>query len=234
VTDTSPNELSAEQRALVAWTLRVPRGRYPAWRASQLSGVPRSTLYDWVRNEVLMPDFDDPLEWSYRDLIFVRLVAWLRAKHMPRPEVAERVKYVRARLADTADVDVLRSDGRALFLGRDSADKLSGQQAIPPLLAFLDEFHLTAPLDRKEFGRRQMWGPNLLLPSSRTYISPRVMGGEPCVTETRIPTGTLFALHTERGLPAEAIHALYEELEPTDVADALTLEARLRRKPLAA
>jgi uncharacterized protein (DUF433 family) len=234
VASPAPRKLSAEQRALISWTLRVPRGRYPAWRASQLSGVPRSTLYDWVRHDVMRPDFAHPLEWSYRDLIFVRLVAWLRAKDMPRPDVAERVGSLRELLAESDEASVVRSDGRALFLGDEPTDARSGQSVMPPLLSFLDEFDLTAPLGKNEFGRRHMWGPDLLTPSSRSYISPKVMGGEPCVAETRIPTGTIYALHTDRGLEADDIQSLYEELQTDDVEDALRLELRLRHQPVAA
>lgn len=35
-----------EHKALL-YVLRHPRGVYPIERAAQLSGVPRSTLYDW-------------------------------------------------------------------------------------------------------------------------------------------------------------------------------------------
>lgn len=183
-----------------------------------------------------MPDYAHPWEWSYRDLIFVRLVAWLRSKGMRRPEVTDRVAAIRVRLAESDTVDVLRSDGRVLLMGDDPGDARTGQLAMPPVLSFLDEFDLTAPIEAQdEFGRRRhMWGPDLLTPSPRSYISPQVMGGEPCVTETRIPTGTLFALHTERALLVENICGLYDELEPSDVADALQLESRLRDRPLAA
>jgi uncharacterized protein (DUF433 family) len=223
-----PMPLTIEQQELVSWTLRAPRGSYLAPRASQLSGVPKSTLYDWVRSGVLVPDFEAPFEWSFRDLMFVRLVAWLRMKEMPRPEVAERVSDIRALLTKTPDFDFLRSDGQALFLGDSTADHRTGQQAMPSVLTMLDEFRVTTTVELPEFGRRRLWGPNLLTPSPRSYISPRVMGGEPCLAGTRIPTGTVYALHTERGLDTSSIHALYEELEPRDIEDAISLESRLR------
>lgn len=222
--------LTAEQHALVNWTLRTSRGEYPAWRAAQLSGVPRSTLYDWARHAVLVPDFPDrPQAWSFRDLIFARLVAWLRVKGMPRPEVAARLVAIRRELTESPDFDLLRSDGRGLFLGEASEDRWTGQQAMPSVLVFLDEFDLTAQLPMPDLGRSKLWGPNLLTPSRYTYISPRVMGGEPCVDESRIPTGSLFALMSDRGLDAEAIAKLYDELDVRKVDDALQLETRLRR-----
>ena len=49
---------------------RSPRGRYTAERASQLSGIPKSTVYLWARSGVLVPDHPKPRSkyWSYRDL----------------------------------------------------------------------------------------------------------------------------------------------------------------------
>ena len=181
-----------------------------------------------------VPDFDHPLEWSYRDLIYVRLFAWLRTKGMPRPEVASRVKDVRARLEEGSESHVLRSDGRGVFLGLEHVDALTGQSGLPPVVAFLDEFRLTVGVEKTEFGRRHLWGPNLLTPSERSFISPRVMGGEPCITDTRIPTGTLYALRTQRNLDVVAITKLYVELAAQDVDDALRLESRLRGQPIAA
>jgi uncharacterized protein (DUF433 family) len=54
------------------------------------------------------------------------------------------------------------------------------------------------------------------------------MGGEPVVRATRIPTASLHALHSERGLDAERIVALYPELDSEQVDDAIALEDRLR------
>jgi hypothetical protein len=57
--------LDAASERAVKYALLHPRGRYLADRASQLSGVPRSTLYDWRRESVYAPDFDhaSPVAW---------------------------------------------------------------------------------------------------------------------------------------------------------------------------
>lgn len=73
-------ERSSNERTMIAYALRHPRGRYNADRTSQLSGVPKSTVYDWRRDGILVPDFTaaNPSMWSYRDLVLLRLLAWLR------------------------------------------------------------------------------------------------------------------------------------------------------------
>lgn len=66
-----PAQLSETQRQELLQAMRHPRGRYSADRASQLSGVPTSTIYDWQRNDIYVPDFGgaSPMAWSYRDLV---------------------------------------------------------------------------------------------------------------------------------------------------------------------
>jgi uncharacterized protein (DUF433 family) len=72
-------------------------------------------------------------------------------------------------------------------------------------------------------------GSSIPLNSYRTSISPWVMGGEPCVRSTRIPTAGLYALRSERGLQTERIVALYPGLDVAHVEDAIKLEERLCR-----
>ena len=211
--------------------LRFPRGRYSNDRASQLSGIPERTLYDWARAGVVTPDFDDvrPKQWSYRDLIFLRLVAWLRAKHMPREAASDRVQRIRQLLEqDSEDFVNVRSDGRILLLGDEEFDRMSGQMVLAGALTYLSTFDLLVPMDVTEIGRKRLWGPNLVHPSRSTAISPWVMNGEPCVRDTRLPTSSLFALSRDRGLDPRAIARLYPTVEPAAVIDAIELEQRLR------
>ena len=95
------------------------------------------------------------------------------------------------------------------------------------MAGFLAAFDLLEPI--AELGRMRLWRPDLLAPSTLTAISPWVMGGEPVVRATRIPTASLHALRHERGLDTGRIVALYPELDVEQVDDAIALEDRLRR-----
>jgi uncharacterized protein (DUF433 family) len=226
-----PIDLStAEERAYLREALRRPMGQYRARRAAQLSGIPQRTLYDWARHDVLTPDYPGrPTRWSYRDLVYLRLLAWLRGKGMPRPDAAARVRDIRAFLqAPGEGRTTLRSDGIGLLIGDENVDRLSGQAVLDGMLNYFDVFDLTAPIKVAEWGRRRLWGPNLVRPSGHTSISPLVMAGEPCVRGTRVPTSVLYALRAERGLQPAQLARLYPGLEPDEVADALALENRLR------
>lgn len=222
--------LTRDEQQLVLFAFRHPRGRYSAERAGQLSGVPARTLYDWGESNVLVPDYASarPKAWSYRDLAFARLLAWLRQQGHDRPQAAARVAALRDVMADSArQVTEVRSDGSIVLLGEETVDRLTGQQVLNGMASFLRVFNLLEPV--AELGRKRLWGPDLLTPSHRTVMSPWVMGGEPVVRSTRIPTASIHALRHERGLETARIVALYPELGTEQVDDAIALEDRLRR-----
>jgi hypothetical protein len=80
------------------------RGAYPVERAAALSGVPRSTVHDWARKDVLVPTIsaERTMLWSYGDLMGLRLVYWLRHPKgsipaAPMSEVRETLHQLRAR-----------------------------------------------------------------------------------------------------------------------------------------
>jgi uncharacterized protein (DUF433 family) len=224
----SVENLSAEDRALVLRALKAPRGRYLAVRAQQLSGVPARTLHDWATSDVLVPDWfkATPRGWSYRDIVFARLVAWLRSKHMDRAAAAHRVRQLRVLLKDEEIRPEVMSDGSIFLIGGEGVDRFSGQQAFDGLVELLDVFKLTAPIEGVT--QSELWGPSLIRPSEHTFISPWVLAGDPCVRGSRVPTATLYALRTERGLDVDAIHRLYDALPAESIRDALALETRLR------
>ena len=219
-----------EDRYAVVQALRRPRGYYDAKRASQLSGVPQSSINQWARTGMLTPDWNalTPRGWSYRDLLYLRLFAWLRKKGMEASGVSQRVRLIRGVLAKEPIDPTVRSDGRHAFLSDETFDRFSGQQAFEGMTLFLSIFDIAQPIDK--VSRAAIWGPGLVYPSTYTHISPWVMSGEPCVVRSRIPTSALFALRQKRHLPAEKIRLLYPHIEVEAIQDAIDLEERLRRR----
>lgn len=223
--------LSVEERALLRDALRMPRGRYKAERAAQLSGVPSRTVYHWAQTGTLVPDYDDsPKAWSYRDLVYLRLTAWLRTRNVPLARTVPLVRSWREEFeaAEGPDVTTMSSDGVGLNIGAGfDEDLLTGQRVFATMVDTVETFDLLAPID-SELGTGRLWGPNLVRPSVRTSMSPWIMRGEPCLRGSRIATGPLYALAHTRKLAAEDIAALYPGITPADVTDALGLEDRLR------
>jgi len=60
------------------------RGAYTAERASALSGVPRSTVHYWARENVLVPSISPAKVklWSYTDLMGLWTIYWLRKRKL--------------------------------------------------------------------------------------------------------------------------------------------------------
>lgn len=229
-----PANLTDSERKTVMYALRHPRGRYVAERASQLSGVPKSTIYDWRREGVYLPDFDaaSPVMWSYRDLVLLRLLAWLRQRDMPRPTASEKVVSVKDRLSSGADFKYILATHGDVVLENDKGGRSPDDRAnllpFDNFLGLLATFDLHEPTKelRSERGG-PLWAPNLVTPSPHSFISPWVLAGDPCVERTRIPTATLHALSTERALPVDAIVKLYPGLSSEAAQDAIDLERRL-------
>lgn len=228
----APVPLSEEERTLLRDALRVPRGQYNAERAAQLSGVPSRTVYHWAKTGSLVPDYDDsPKAWSYRDLVFLRLTAWLRTRNVPLPLTVSLVSGWREEFeaAKGPDVTTISSDGVGLGVGTGfEVDVLSGQSVFTTMVHNVETFDLLAPLDVAGLGRGRLWGPNLVRPSRSTSMSPWIMRGEPCLTGSRIATGPLYALATTRRLSVDQIARLYPGVSGPDVEDALALEDKLR------
>jgi uncharacterized protein (DUF433 family) len=229
----SSNGPDDERQKLISYALRHPRGRYDSVRTSQLSGIPRSTIYEWRRSGVFMPDYDheSPTAWSYRDLVYLRLLAWLRQGGMERHTAADQVRNVRNEIASGRGVRYLHATRTELLADEERTSRTTGQSLLPfdDLYGLLRTFDLEDPVKELAHGElRRLWAPDLVTPSSFTFISPWVMAGDPCVTRTRIPTASVHALREERNLRSADIVELYAGLTIEAADDAYLLERRLR------
>lgn len=166
------------------------------------------------------------MAWSYRDLIFVRVLAWLRNDvKTPRPVAAARVRALKQHISAGKLVTTLNADRETLAVDGDVGAPLEGPGRL--FTDMLLSFDLTTAV--QDFGRSaRLWGPNLVTPSTSTYISPCVLGGDPCVERTRIPCASIYSLRTERGLDTTEIVNLYPGLDESAADDAYELELRLR------
>lgn len=229
---TTASSLTPEEARALRQALRYPRGRYEAPRAAQLSGVPARTVYHWASSGVLVPDYylERPHAWSYRDLVYLRLAAWMRSHNVELEDVTRLVQEWRHFFEVTPD-DVeteIHTDGRGLSLGPMYEDLLTRQRPFETMVEHTVAFDVLEPVDRELVSRTRLWGPNLVRPSTLTAISPWVMNGEPCLRHTRIPTSNLYALHRERGLEASDLADLYPGTTVDAIADGLALEERLQ------
>ncbi|MEX2619204.1 MAG: DUF433 domain-containing protein [Egibacteraceae bacterium] len=201
-------------------------GHYEAERAAALAGVPRSTLYYWARTDLIVPSISAHREklWSYRDLLTLRLVRWLRLPKDDLGVAATTMSNVR-RLMDTVgerlwSIDESGREIPTILVGRDGTvflderplSTLGGQVVLEH-----DQLDLLAPFDR---------GVDLRVPRPRLRIVPGKVAGEPHLLGSRLTTRTVAGL-AARGLSVAQIAALYPHEEPEALAEAVELERSL-------
>ena len=211
------------------------RGAYTADRAAALSGVPKTTIHWWAREEILVPSVSAVRVklWSYGDLLGLRTIAWLRATKTDEdgyriPKTA--MPMVRRALAELRSLDLHMWTGESTpNVGVDRAGaivlepaadarRLDGQRLIDA-----EVFEVLRPFD---LGVDRA-GPDLVRPRPRVRIVPGKLAGAPHVKDTRVETEALAALLT-RGLNNFSISRLYPILDLEDVDDALDLERQLQ------
>lgn len=211
-------------------------GCYDASRAAALSGVPKSTVYWWARQRIVVPSVSPVQEklWSFGDLIALRIVSWLRHKkdeefyslpiaRTPMPMVRQALQALETRgvslwdaeqalsplLVDTNGKIYLRLDGRVT--------DLQGADVLPRF----ETFGLTDP-----FALKEGWqGPDLIRPRDDLRIVPGKVSGEPHVAKTRITSLALAGLARD-GFHSSRIAEMYE-LTSAVVDEALDLERQL-------
>jgi uncharacterized protein (DUF433 family) len=216
------------------------RGAYQADRASALSGVPKSTIHYWARNDVLVPSISPERVklWSYPDLMGLRTIYWLRQSKTVTDSVAvpaTSMGAVRRALAALKELDLelwteqqgpavaVSRSGEVFFNAAGAVSNVAGQR---PLDA--DWLDLIAPFETEQ-GR----APNLYAPRPSLRIVPGKLSGSPHIIKTRIETIALAALE-ERGLSESKIASLYPIAPRASIGEALDLEHQLQRNLQAA
>jgi uncharacterized protein (DUF433 family) len=207
-------------------------GCYDARRTAALSGVPRSTVYDWARKGVVVPSISSEREklWSYADLMALRIVSWLRhPKHLDevvRP--ASAMRDVRDALVqlDQQGLDLwdggaeasplfVDPSGKIVIVTPDAARDLSGQGVLS------DWLDLLGPFEGVDGA-----GPDLRRPRDHLRIVPGKCAGEPHLDGSRLTTITIAAL-ADRGYTLDDVARLYPDESRQSLAEAIDLERSL-------
>jgi uncharacterized protein (DUF433 family) len=218
-------------------------GCYPAARAAALSGVPKSTVYDWARKEVVIPSVSPVREmlWSYADLMALRIVQWLRHPKDVEgaPLAASTMAEVRRALArlDDAGLDIwdpavspdsplyVDAVGRIYIAAIDGLSDSKGRSLLEVGLDVLGSFAVDT--------RHGPNGPNLIHPRPHLRIVPGKCAGEPHVSGTRLTTLAIKAL-ADRGFDDDAVARLYPDQKRVALREAIELERALAGEAIAA
>lgn len=211
------------------------QGFYSTAQVSRLARIPLRTLYDWRKRGIIEPAIIiqnqhgqvEDIGFSYAQLTILKIMRALRENQLDLKHMSVALQHLFERLGAP---DKGWANAHVYIVGdRIYADKP-------------DEWQITAAtqmgqkVDQRYFGDlfqelRTIDEPGaILIPQDlRPYvqIDPQVMGGQPVVRDTRIPTSLLMTLK-ERGKSIVQIANLYD-LSRKVIAKALAYEAFLSR-----
>ena len=209
-------------------------GCYNAARAAALSGVPKSTVYYWARKNIFVPTISpvSPKQWSYADLMAMRVIYWLRHQKQvdERDIAAASMLQVRKAIAELGKLglDIWDSEyrgqsplrvtdtRRVYVLTPERLEDLTNAGVFESTLDVLGAFHT----------EETAVGPDLLRPRPHLRIVPGKVSGEPHVERSRVTTLALSALSL-RGYSEVQIAHLYPMLPPPSIEEAIDLEHEL-------
>jgi uncharacterized protein (DUF433 family) len=207
-------------------------GFYSLRDVGRLAGIPMRTLYNWRLRGIISPSLEsrsgNTVEegYAYADLTIIRLIRALREDRIDFEAAKKALSHMYTRLGPPSKGwagERVYFVGRSIFVeGQDEwpiTDATKLGQTVAPVL-FGDLFGELRDLED---------GSSILIPKHfRPYvhIDPKVLGGEPVVRGTRLPTSMLGALAQARGVAA--VVRMYASLvSPKILRQAIAFERHL-------
>ena len=208
-------------------------GFYSTSQVSRLARVPRSTLYDWKARNILRPSVQVMAGggrvdegYSYADLTIVRLMRALRDDRLDLRSVGVALRHLFDRLGPP---DKGWHDAHVYIVGSKVYAELP------------DEWETTAAtqfgqkVETRLFGqlfpilREQEERGSILVPpefSQFVEINPEIMGGQPVIRDTRVPTAVLATL-VDKGHTLSELASLYAPIKHQAIKAAIDYERSL-------
>jgi len=211
------------------------QGFYSTSQVSRLARIPVSTIYEWRRRGIIRPSLElveggllADEGYSYSDLTLVRIIKALRDRHLDFDSAANALRHLYARLGPpdrgwaNEKVYVI---GNRIYVDRPDEWQVTdatefGQKVIE--MFFGDLFEELREGDEE--------ASIIVPPQYRNYVqvNPGIMGGQPVVRGTRLPTTTLVALLADHDI--SELKKLYRRIPPEKIEKAIEYERYLDRQ----
>ena len=207
------------------------QGVYSTSQVSRLARVPLSTLYSWKERAIIAPsvevvnDHGDVVDegYSYADLTIIKIMRALRVDRLNLTSVGTALRHMYERLGPPSrgwsDANVYIVDKKIFAEQSDEWETTSasgfGQKVETRL--FGDLFPLL---------REQEEEGSILIPRDYTAyveIDPSIMGGQPVVRDTRIPT-FLFPILLAKGKSIDDLIRLYYPIPRATIEKTIEFE----------
>jgi len=215
------------------------QGLYSTAQVSRLARIPVSTLYEWRRRRIIRPslelvegDLVADEAYSYSDLTLIRILKALRDKHLNFDSAAKALRHMYERLGPPDRGwanETVYVVGNSIYVDRPDEWEITdatelGQKVMEML--FSDLFEELRDIEEE--------ASIIVPPQFRKYVQvkPEIMGGEPVIRDTRIPTATIVALLVNHDI--NELKKLYRRIPPENIEKAIEYERYLDRQVAAA
>lgn len=197
---------------------------FPIPLTSKMSGATPDQLRYWRTRGILRPEIEDeksPYLYSFRDIVALRTLAWLRGDHslqmirrafstLSELDMVEHpASYTLVKLGKSIGVVDQNDPGQAIDLVREP-----GQITVGTLEDVFARF---------ESHNRRVVDP-LLHPRDGVEVNPSRLGGWPTITGTRVPFDVVASLIGDGSVPAEDVAFYYPDVSPQAARDALDFQ----------
>lgn len=209
-------------------------GFYTASHVARLTGIPVSTLYEWRERGIIRPSLQmmDGSRiiaegYSYADLTLLRILKALRDRRLDFDDVGNTLRHLYARLGPPnkgwANEHVYIEGGH-IFVDRPDNWQVTADagQKVAEVM-FGDLFDELRDLEE---------GASLIVPRqfrADIQIDPKVMGGEPVIRGTRLPTATVATM-LDRYKSIDKLAELYKPISRERIERAVEYEQYLDKR----
>lgn len=212
------------------------QGFYSSSQVSRLAGVPIATLYEWRKRGIIRPSLQllqgglvADEGYSYADVTLIRVLRSLRERRLTFDSAGKALRHMYERLGPPSRGwanERVYVVGNRIYVDRPdewgATDATELGQKVETVL-FGDLFEELRELDE---------GASILVPPQfRKYvqINPEVMGGEPVVRDTRLPTSVLRTM-LRKYKSVGRLASLYRPIAKEAIEKALEYESYLDRR----
>ena len=212
--------------------MRDAIGFYSAREVARLARIKRSTFSEWEKRNIAVPSVTIQLDegsvggYSYADLTVLRLLRALRDDRIDFRSAARALHHLYERLGPPSQG---WADAKVYFVG----NKIYAEKP--------DSWPVTSATEGGQTVAEQLFGTlfaelrdledewSLVVPQQfRPYvmINPSIMGGQPVIRRTRIPTNMVARLHHD-GVSTQEIASYYPSLDASVIENAIAYEEEL-------
>jgi uncharacterized protein (DUF433 family) len=213
------------------------QGFYTSSQVSRLTGVPLATLNEWRRRKIVRPSLQLVQEdliadegYSYADVTLIRVLRALREHRLTFDSAGKALRHMYERLGPPGRGwanERVYVEGNRIYVDRPhdewgATDATQLGQKVEPIL-FGDLFEELRQMDE---------GASILVPSKfqqYVQINPAVMGGEPVIRNTRVPTAVVRVM-LQKYKTVDRLARIYRTISKEALSKALEYEAYLDRR----